>query len=76
MENRIVEVLREKNIKQVELAVQMGVVKSTVSMWCSNASQPPLSKLGVIADFLGCELFDLIVIDKKKITNNKKKVKV
>jgi transcriptional regulator with XRE-family HTH domain len=66
VENRIQEVLREKNVKQIELAIELGVVKSTVSMWCSNASQPPLSKLGLIADFLGCDLLELIVVSKKK----------
>ncbi len=74
MENRIQEVLREKNVKQIELAIELGVVKSTVSMWCSNASQPPLSKLGLIADFLGCDLLELIVV-KKKNQIAKKRIK-
>jgi transcriptional regulator with XRE-family HTH domain len=65
VENRISQVLQKKNIKQIELANQLGVVKSTVSMWCSNASQPPLSKLGLIADFLECELVELLE-DKPK----------
>jgi transcriptional regulator with XRE-family HTH domain len=64
--------LRQKNIKQIELANELGVVKSTVSMWCSNASQPPLSKLGLIADYLGCDLVELIVVNKKKQTSKKR----
>jgi len=65
MMNRIIEVLNERGIKQVELAEALGVTKSYVSQWCSNIVQPPLSKLNKIAEAIGCDVTDLIVSKKK-----------
>jgi putative transcriptional regulator len=65
MMNRIIEVLNERGIKQVELAEALGVTKSSVSQWCSNIVQPPLSKLNKIAEAIGCDVTDLIVSKKK-----------
>lgn len=58
-------VLKEKKLKQIELANKLKVAKSTVSMWCSNASQPSIVKLVLISDHLGCDLTDLLVPFKK-----------
>jgi putative transcriptional regulator len=63
--NRIMEVLNEKGMKQIELAEALGVTKSSVSQWCSNTVQPPLSKLNKIAEAIGCDVTDLIVSKKK-----------
>lgn len=63
--NRIIEVLNERGIKQIELAEALGVTKSSVSQWCSNTVQPPLSKLNKIAEAIGCDVTDLIVSKKK-----------
>ena len=71
MLNRISEVLQEKNLKQVDLAHELGVVKSTVSMWCSNTSQPPLQKLSEVARVLEVDITELLVTSKKK--NNARK---
>jgi putative transcriptional regulator len=65
MSNRIAVVLKEKKIKQIDLANKLNVAKSTVSMWCSNSSQPSVVKLVSISDLIGCELTDLLVSDKK-----------
>jgi transcriptional regulator with XRE-family HTH domain len=65
MSNRIAVVLKEKNLKQIDLASKLNVAKSTVSMWCSNASQPSIVKLVLISDYLGCDLTDLLVSNKK-----------
>lgn len=65
MMNRIIEVLNERGIKQIELAEALGVTKSSVSQWCSNTVQPPLSKLNKIAEAIGCDVTDLIVSKKK-----------
>jgi putative transcriptional regulator len=64
--NRIYQVLKEKGIKQIQLAETLGVTKSSVSQWCSNTVQPPLSKLNKIAEAIGCDVTDLIVSKKKK----------
>jgi len=52
-------------MKQIELAEALGVTKSSVSQWCSNTVQPPLSKLTEIADAIGCDVTDLIISKKK-----------
>jgi transcriptional regulator with XRE-family HTH domain len=62
--NRILEVIKEKGIKQAELAKQLGCAKSTVSMYCSNTMQPSLSKLIKISELLNCEIGDLLVIKR------------
>jgi transcriptional regulator with XRE-family HTH domain len=62
--NRIIEVLNEKGMRQIELAEALGVTKSSVSQWCSNTVQPPLSKLNKIAEAIGCDVTDLIVSKK------------
>jgi transcriptional regulator with XRE-family HTH domain len=67
--NRIHLVLKEKGMKQIQLAQTIGVTKSSVSQWCSNTVQPPLSKLNIIADAIGCDVTDLIVSNKKKQKN-------
>ena len=64
--NRIHDVLKEKGMKQIQLAETLGVTKSSVSQWCSNTVQPPLSKLNKIAGATGCDVTDLIVSTKNK----------
>jgi putative transcriptional regulator len=63
--NRIQEVLKIKGMKQIQLAGALGVAKSSVSQWCSNTIQPPISKLNEIADAIGCDVTDLLVSKKK-----------
>ena len=63
--NRIKEALKIKGMKQIQLAEALGVAKSSVSQWCSNRIQPPLSKLNDIADAIGCDVTDLLVSKKK-----------
>jgi putative transcriptional regulator len=62
--NRIHQVLNERGMRQIELAEALGVTKSSVSQWCSNTVQPPLSKLNKIAEAIGCDVTDLIVSKK------------
>ena len=42
---------KEKNIGQVELAKQLGVGKSIISLWETNQCEPTLSKLIALARF-------------------------
>ena len=58
--NRIQEALKIKGMKQIQLAEALGVAKSSVSQWCSNTVQPPLSKLNNIADVIGCDVTELL----------------
>jgi putative transcriptional regulator len=62
--NRISEVLKQKGIKQADVAKGLGVGKSTISMYCSNSMQPSLSRLIKLAELLNCEIGDLLVEKK------------
>lgn len=65
MMNRIKDVLKEKGLKQVQLADALGVPKSSVSQYCTNKVQPPLSVFLAISDVLGVDINELL--DKTKI---------
>lgn len=66
--NRILEILHQKNLRQIVLASKLGVAKSTVSQWCSNKSQPSINYLEQISNVLDCDITELLVSNK----NNKK----
>jgi transcriptional regulator with XRE-family HTH domain len=57
---RIKEVLKLKNIKQQQLADQLGVSKVTVSYWCNNQTNPSLYTLKQISVILQVKITDLI----------------
>ena len=54
------QVIKEKKMRQKDLAIQIGVSKVTVSYWCSNQTMPSLETLGVIAKTLKVKIADLI----------------
>lgn len=58
--NRIKVVLVEQGKTGKWLAEQIGKSSCTVSKWCSNASQPDLNTLVLIAKTLGVDAKDLI----------------
>jgi len=57
---RIKEVLKLKNVKQQQLADQLGVSKVTVSYWCNNQTNPSLVTLKQISIILKVKITDLI----------------
>lgn len=61
---RLKELRKEKNIGQIELAKQLGVGKSIISLWEKNECEPTLSKLVVIAKFFGVTTDYLCGIEK------------
>ena len=63
--NRIKEQLQLKNLRQQDLVNQLGVTRSTVSLWCSNIVQPSLPKLYDIADYLQVEVAELLRSNKE-----------
>lgn len=63
--NRIKPVLFEKKKTSRWLSKQLGVTPSTVSKWCTNSSQPDISSLLQIADFLGVDIKELLVREYK-----------
>lgn len=64
--NRIKEMISITGMKQQQVANELGVARSTVSMYCSNTMQPPVKKLIKLAEVLNCDVSDLLVSHKKK----------
>lgn len=62
--NRLKLVLVEKKRTGLWLSEQLGVSNTTVSKWCSNATQPSLPTLDRIAELLDCDTRDLITSKK------------
>ena len=57
---RVDEVLKTKNMTQVELARKIQKSKITVNYWCSNKNHPSLATLSEIARVLKVKIADLI----------------
>ena len=58
---KIDEVLKTKNMTQVDLAKKLNKSKITVNYWCSNKNQPSLNTLSEIAKILKVKISDLII---------------
>lgn len=61
--NRIKVVLADKGQTSKWLAEQLGKDKTTISKWCTNASQPDLETLVKVAKLLDVSLTDLVRMD-------------
>ncbi|MCG8319855.1 MAG: helix-turn-helix transcriptional regulator [Cytophagales bacterium] len=64
--NRIRVILAEKNMRNIDLARNLGVTEATVSRWVNNESQPKTDMFYKIAEVLEVDLPDLIVSIKGK----------
>ncbi len=58
--NRIKVVLVEKSLSSKWLAEQLGKNEATISRWCTNDVQPPLTTLVKIADVLNVSIVELL----------------
>lgn len=58
--NRIKVVLVEKNLSSKWLAEKLGKNEATISRWCTNDVQPPLTTLVKIAEILNVTPRELI----------------
>lgn len=61
--NRIKAVQTDKDKTNKWLTEQLGKDPATVSKWCTNASQPTLETLLMIAKFLDVEVNDLVRLE-------------
>ena len=61
--NRIKAVLADQGKTNKWLAEQLGKDPATVSKWCTNASQPSLETLLMIAKLLNVEVNDLVRLE-------------
>lgn len=60
---RLIQLRKEKNLGQIELAKQLKVGKSIISLWEQNKCEPTLSKLIAIAKFFDVSIDYLAGID-------------
>jgi len=58
--NRIKVVLVEKNLSSKWLAEQLGKNEATISRWCTNDVQPPLTTFVKIAEVLKVSVVELL----------------
>jgi putative transcriptional regulator len=58
--NRIKVVLVEKSLSSKWLAEQWGKNEATISRWCTNDVQPPLTTLVKIAEVLKVSVVELL----------------
>lgn len=74
--NRIKVMLAEKGKTNKWLAMQLGKDPATVSKWCTNAAQPTLETMMLIAKMLEVGIEDLVrfeaLPDVEKKKNNAK----
>jgi len=59
-ENRLNELLKERNLTQQQLADRMGVKQPVVAKWCRSNSDPKTSTLVRLARELGVSFRELI----------------
>lgn len=59
-ENRLRIILAEKRLTHEELACAIAVTRVTVSRWATNVMQPSWANLYAIADFVGCDVRELL----------------
>ena len=62
--NRIKTALVDQGKTNKGLAEQLGKDPATISKWCTNASQPSLEMMMVIAKVLNVEMNDLVRLDE------------
>ena len=53
--------MAERNISSKDLAKGIGVLPGTVSVWRRNIKQPSWEMLYAIADFICCDVRELLV---------------
>ncbi|MBS1566513.1 MAG: helix-turn-helix transcriptional regulator [Bacteroidetes bacterium] len=62
--NRIKELLAKRRLRNIDLAEHTNTDERTVSNWCTNRSQPTVSTLFKIADYLEVEAGELLTLKK------------
>ena len=68
---RIYEILKEKNISQIEFAKKTGISQSTVSDWRRKGTNPSADKIMVICEVLDISPYELLLGAESK---NKKRL--
>lgn len=58
--NRIRELRKAQNLSQQELAVKLGVDRSTIAKWETGAHSPRMNKMRKLTKILDCSLEELL----------------
>lgn len=67
---------KERNIKQADLAHQIGVSRSTIAMWESGSSQPNNDLLKSLSKVLNVSVDELLGNDVSEVISHPKGVKI
>lgn len=57
---KLKELRQSKKLTQIEIATELEVSRTTVSMWESGSALPRADKLIKLADILGCTVDELL----------------
>nr|DAZ78888.1 MAG TPA: Repressor protein CI [Caudoviricetes sp.] len=57
--NKLKKLRTDRDLKQIELAKEIGVTKQTMSCYELGVIKPSLDKAKKIADFFGCSIEDI-----------------
>lgn len=72
--NRIKTILRQQGRTQAYLCRMLGKSANTVSLWCTNKTQPSVDDLYSISKLLDCKVSDLLLeIDEIELLKRDKK---
>lgn len=67
--------MKEQKITQAELAEKIGVARSTVSMYTSDVSLPPVDVLSKIEFILGLDHFEVLAVTAEQKENIRNTIK-
>ncbi len=71
---RIFHIMQEKNIKSAQLAKHLGVNKTVVSNWKNRGNNPPVEYIVPICELLKIDIYTLLGIEEKKLSDNEQKL--
>lgn len=73
LQNKLKEIMKSKNLTQVDLAKLANVSQNTISNWLNNTSSPNIKNLDSLAKSLGLTVGDLIGDFGKNFTDDEKR---
>ena len=62
---RIFNIIEEKQLKQADLARILGVRTSVIASWKTRGSNPPIEYAAQICEFLNITIYELLDIENK-----------
>ena len=72
--NKLIELRKQKNLSQEEVAEKLGVTRQTISKWETNQSTPDFDKIVPICKLYNIETEELLTGNKKETDNENNKI--